>query len=226
MRKCPKCNVDVIDDDAKFCIECGANLSETVDATQTKSKNKISLRINKKKAVVNLQPNHPVNLLKIRPTLNEFTINFSWDCDHTSDIDASVFLLDVDEEISSEDDLIFYNNPRHPSGCVEHSRINDKSEQIKINLSTIPKHVKRLVFTLTTNDSMGFDGIQNLKMSFLEKGQDFLMCSPSQNFNLNDAIIIAEIKKYENTWLCQSIIEVLSGGLELICKKFGLDVEE
>ena len=65
------------------------------------------------------------------------------------DIDTSAFLTQANGKVAGDEDLVFYNNPRHNSDSVTYK--NDSS--IDINLTKVPRNVEKISLTATTPKS-------------------------------------------------------------------------
>ena len=95
--------------------------------------------------MLNLEKKKPLNLSKAVPGLNQVKVGLSWDSridGQNADADASVFMLNDQGKIPSDNYFVFYNNLKSIDGSVTHSGDNTTGagdgddEEITINLSS------------------------------------------------------------------------------------------
>jgi len=107
------------------------------------------------------------------------------------DLDCSVFLLDANKMIPTENHFIYYNNLKSPDNAVQHSG-DDKTgansaggddEQIKIDVNILDENIQELLFVVTINDAQA-------------RSQNFGMVRGSY-IRIVDTITGVEVAKYE-----------------------------
>ena len=121
---------------------------------------------------VNLSKGQRISLEKVAPGISEVFVGLGWDTNITDtgqdiDIDASVFLLDSNEKLISDNHFIFYNNlaSPDPDKSVEHLGDNltgageGDDEVIKVNLKQVPPDVNKI--------SMVVNGLEKHQKDFL-----------------------------------------------------------
>ena len=71
------------------------------------------------------------------------------------DVDASALLLGADGRVRSDEDFVFYNQPRHPSGSVRHLPKDESGEivtdALEADLSTLDASVDRVVLAASAD---------------------------------------------------------------------------
>ena len=114
---------------------------------------------------ISLKKGEKIDLKKSNPGLNSLLVGLGWDTNkydggYDFDLDASVFLLGENKKVTSDSDLIFFNNKKHSSGSVEHMGDNrtgegdGDDEVVKIDLSKVPSNIHRIAFTVTIYDAL------------------------------------------------------------------------
>ncbi|WP_327392108.1 TerD family protein [Streptomyces sp. NBC_01186] len=83
------------------------------------------------------------------------------------DVDASALLLGTDGQVRSDEDFIFYNQPRHPSGLVRHLAKKREPEglrdTIEADLSALDPSVDRVLLAASA-DGGTFTGVRELRL--------------------------------------------------------------
>ena len=169
--------------------------------------------------------------------LENLLLSFGWSLrESAKDIqtDCAIFLLDSNDKVSSEDDLIFYNNPEHVSGCVQHlgiPNVSDNVEQFKLDLSKIPAQVEKLkiITSIYDAESRG-QNFSMIKWAYLIlddlDSKQKLRRIDFDPTNSNHTIEIGEIYRFKGIWRFRETWIGYSGGLEGACRKFGMSVED
>ena len=238
MRNCPKCNVQVLDDEAKFCIECGANLN---DDFKPKPPVPVKPQEKSKSFVVSLKKGQRTELTKTNPSLKKLLIGLGWDTNKYDggfnfDLDAAAFLLGANGKVTKETDFIFYNNPVHDSESVEHLGDNltgagdGDDEQIRIDLSKMPNNIAKVAFTVTIHEaeerSQNFGQVSNAFIRIVDEtsGKEIIRYDLGEDFSSETAIVVAEIYRYKSEWKFNAVGAGFSGGLAALCNNFGIAV--
>ncbi|MCA1223660.1 TerD family protein, partial [Streptomyces sp. 8L] len=72
------------------------------------------------------------------------------------DVDASALLLGRDGRVRSDEDFVFYNQPRHPSGAVRRlpkkQRSNSLTDSVEADLGALDPSVEQVVLAASSDD--------------------------------------------------------------------------
>ena len=232
MRFCHECGVKVLDDEAKFCIECGANLSAEKSSPSPKPATPVKTAPPpKSSSPVSVAKGQRVDLTKSNPALKNLLVGLGWRKADNFDIDAAAFLLGANGKVNEETDFIFYNNPLHDSEAVEHlDDSGDDNEQFRLDLEKIPSGITKIAFTLTIHDAdtrrQNFGQVVDAFIRVADKagGKELLRYELGKNFSTETAIVVAELYRNKGEWKFNAIGAGFSGGLAALCKNFGIDV--
>ena len=233
MRFCHECGVKVLDDEAKFCIECGANLfAKKASPSPKPAKPVKTAPPPKSSSSVSVLKGQRVDLTKTNPALKNLLVGLDWCNADGLDIDAAAFLLGTNGKVHKETDFIFYNNPLHDSDSVEH--IDEKTsdgdpENFRVVLDKIPTAVTKIAFTLTIHDAdsrrQNFGQVADAFIRLCdENGKEILRYELGKNFSAETAIVVAEIYRHKSEWKFNAVGAGFSGGLATMCKNFGIEV--
>ena len=142
------------------------------------------------------------------------------------EIDTAAFLQSGNEKVSDED-FIFYGNPKHFSGGVMHL----EDDTLEIDLSKIPARTDKISFTATIYDAekrkQNFSKIRGAIFKiFSTQTRNEIITFPLENFNIETAIVLGEIYRYKGSWKFNAVGAGFNGGLAALCKNFGIEVIE
>ena len=190
---------------------------------------------------VSLKKGQKVDLTKTNPGLKNILIGLGWDTNKYDggadfDLDASVFLLGANGKVADDGDFIFYGNLKHSSGSVEHLGDNltgageGDDEEIKIDLSKVPENVEKIDFTVTIYEAderkQNFGQVENafIRVVNAETNEELIRYDLGEDFSIETAVVIGELYRNKGEWEFNAIGSGFSGGLEALCKNFGVNV--
>lgn len=191
--------------------------------------------------VINLSKGAKINLSKKKPSLKKIMFGLGWDTNkyaggYDFDLDASCFLVNAAGRTAA-DGFIFYNNLIGPNNCVIHQGDNrtgegeGDDEQIYIDLDLVPANVEKIAIAVTIDqaDERGqkFGDVSNAYCRLVDTETDHeeVMIDIGENYSIETAVIFCELYKDNGDWKLSTPELGFSGGLEAICRNFGLDVE-
>ena len=154
--------------------------------------------------------------------------------DNDFDLDASVFMVDINNK-TTEKDFIFYENTNSTCGGVAIKRDHNTSlkeaydECIQVDLNRIPASIQKLAFTTTIYEAT--ERLQNLGQ--VSEGyfriidgntkKEILNYKFDGELSIETAMVVAEIYRYKNEWKINCIGSGFIGGLEALCSNYGIE---
>ncbi len=190
---------------------------------------------------ISLKKGQKVDLTKGNPGLKNLLIGLGWDTNkydggHAFDLDAAAFALGEDGKVQSEQDFVFFNNLKHSSGSIAHLGDNltgdgdGDDEQITIDLSKIPANISKVDFTVTIYDPItrgqNFGQVSNafVRVVNADNNTELIRYDLGEDFSIETAVIVGEIYRNNGEWKFNAIGSGFEGGLEALCRNFGLNV--
>jgi stress response protein SCP2 len=148
------------------------------------------------------------------------------------DVDASALLLGPDGRVRSDEDFVFYNQPRHPSGKARwlgKKRVTDGlTDTIQTDLAGVEADVSRILLVASADD-VTFDRVQALRILLYDAaGGD----EPLLHFDIKPetgqetALICGELYRRDGMWKFRALGEGYSNGLKGLATEFGISVDE
>lgn len=182
-----------------------------------------------------------VDLTKGNKGLKNIIVGLGWDVNKYDggfdfDLDATVFCCNGGGKAEQDTDMIFYNNLKHPSGSIEHLGDNltgagdGDDEQVKIDLSSVPQNIEKIDFTVTIHDAenrrQNFGQVSNAYVRIMnaENNEELIKYDLEEDFSIETALVVGELYRHSGEWKFNAIGSGFQGGLEALCKNFGLNV--
>ncbi len=167
----------------------------------------------------------------------KFTIGLGWDTNSSTtgsafDLDASVFLLNDQKKLVSDENLVFYNNLISPDGAVEHTGDNltgdgaGDDEQIKVDLTKADSRVNEICVVVTIHEAesrrQNFGQIRNSFVRIFDASTNevLLKYELEEDFSIETAVEFGRIYKRDGNWKFEAVGMGMKGGLQDYLNKY------
>lgn len=190
---------------------------------------------------ITLKKGEKINLTKGNPGLKNIKLGLGWDINsfdsgYDYDLDVSIFMVGESSRVERDEDFVFYNNLKHISGAVEHLGDNrtgegdGDDEEILVDLKLMPNHIQKIAVAVTIYEAkerrQNFGQVSNSYIRVLnsENEEEILRYDLGEEFSIETAIVACELYKYNGEWKFSAVGSGFEGGLEALCKNYGLNV--
>lgn len=186
-----------------------------------------------------LQKGGNLSLSKTDPSLTKILVGLGWDPRTTDgtefDLDASAMLLGASGKVRSEADFIFYNQKTSTDGSVEHTGDNrtgagdGDDESIKVDLSSVPVDVDKLVFIVTIHDAeirkqnFGQVGGAFIRIVNELSGAEIVRYDLAEDASTETAMVFAELYRSNGEWKFRAVGQGYAGGLKALANSYGMN---
>lgn len=150
------------------------------------------------------------------------------------DVDASALLLGAGGRVRSDEDFVFYNQPRHPSGLVrrlpKRSLPEGLTDTIEADLGALDPSVDQVVIA-ASSDGAAFEHVRDLRILI----HDAAAAAGSEPLAVFDvraetgeetAIICGELYRRGDGWKFRAVGQGYPTGLIGLATAFGISVDE
>ncbi|CAL9292965.1 TerD family protein [Streptomyces griseoincarnatus] len=149
------------------------------------------------------------------------------------DVDASALLLGLDGRVRSDEDFVFYNQPRHPSGKVwrlgKKRAAESLTDTIQTDLAGVESGVGRILLVASA-DGVTFDRVQALRILLYDAqspdGEALAYFDVKPETGQETALICGELYRRGEGWKFRALGEGYSNGLKGLATDFGISVDE
>ncbi|MFD7547832.1 TerD family protein [Streptomyces sp. NPDC059816] len=149
------------------------------------------------------------------------------------DVDVSALLLGPDGRVRSDEDFVFYNQPRHPSGKVW--RLGKKrvpeglADTIQTDLRGLPSEVDRVLLVASADD-VPFHRVRSLRIQVHDAGaaddEPIAYFDITPETGAETALICGELYRRGDGWKFRAVGDGYSNGLVGLATDFGISVDE
>ena len=173
-------------------------------------------------------------------------VGLGWDTNqydggYDFDLDAAAFLLGENGKVLKDEDFVFYNNLDGRNGAVVHTGDNltgegeGDDEVILIDFTKVPDEIKKIAITVTIHEAVqrgqNFGQVYNAYVRVARRsnkddmtGIEELKYDLMEEFSIETAIVVCEIYRHGNDWKFNAVGSGYQGGLEALCRSFGINV--
>ncbi|MGW0552389.1 TerD family protein [Streptomyces altiplanensis] len=143
-------------------------------------------------------------------------------------VDASALLLDANGKVRGDADLVFYNQPHHPSGTVRHLGTNEGNGQLaewlEADLPRLGPEVQRVVIAGSCDGGV-FGSVPGLYVQVLTGGGAPVALYAVNDATTETAFVIGEFYRRGGGWKFRAVGQGYASGLAGLATDFGIAVE-
>ncbi|WP_019357249.1 TerD family protein [Streptomyces sp. AA1529] len=151
------------------------------------------------------------------------------------DVDASALLLTEQGKVRSDDDFVFYNQPRHSSSAVRHEGKNPIgaacTDELTVELDSVEPDVTRIVVAASA-DGGSFGQVPGLYVRLLDatvggpsSGQEIARFDPADAAG-ETAYLLGELYRRQGAWKFRAVGQGYESGLAGLATDFGIGVDD
>lgn len=149
------------------------------------------------------------------------------------DVDASALLLGASGRVRSDEDFVFYNQPRHPSGLVrrlpKRSVPEGLTDTIEADLGALDASVDQVVIA-ASSDGAAFEQVPDLRILLFDAafadGEPLAVFDVRPETGEETAIICGELYRRGEGWKFRAVGQGYPTGLIGLATAFGISVDE
>jgi stress response protein SCP2 len=141
----------------------------------------------------------------------------------TPELDLTGLLLGESGKVRSDADMVFYNQPRHPSGAATLETAPD-SGTLRVALPAVPADVAKILLAVSVHDAT-LDGVTDLHLTVEDAGG-----AAALRFDVTDtaglaAVVLGELYRRGGAWKLRAVGQGWSAGLEGLAAAYGITVD-
>lgn len=145
-------------------------------------------------------------------------------------VDASAMLLPASGKVRSDDDFVFYNQPRHGSGAVTHEGTRSEGitvrEVLSVDLDRVEPGVERVVLAASA-DGGTFGQVPELCIRLVDSVDGAELARfDSTDATVETAFVLGELYRRQGGWKFRAVGQGYESGLAGLATDFGISVDE
>ncbi len=166
--------------------------------------------------------NLPVAALSVRAVL-------TWSAGpRTPDVDVSALLVTGQGRVRSDDDFVFYNQPRHTSGAVTHggkSAVGSRmTDVIRVDLGAVEPVIGSVLIAASA-DGGAFGDVPGLALAVLDDDGSQLAVFEITDATTETAFVFGEFYRRAGGWKFRAVGQGYASGLGGLAADFGIGID-
>ncbi|MCQ4203616.1 TerD family protein [Streptomyces coelicoflavus] len=166
-------------------------------------------------------------LPKGRGPADRWTVTASWAQQTACEIDVVAFVLDEDEQVSFDEDFVFYGAPENPGGTVRLLSDGPTEQTVSVDLATLPPSARKVVVAAAIDGSPAFGDVGALHIvsgpgtSAAALAQATLDAATTER-----TMLLAEIYRRGESWRLRAVGQGYDHDLGALARGYGVDVTD
>ncbi len=165
------------------------------------------------------------------PDSRNIKIALGWDIlDSRCELDASAFMLGVNNKVISDDWFIFYGQDISPDGSVKYRTSQGSDDAvIDIDLSKISYAVQKIVFSVTIYEAvskrLNFGMTENVYARIIDgSNRETARFELDECYSNVTAMVLGELYRYSGNWKFNAVGSGVARDLAGFCAMYGVNI--
>ncbi|NEA51802.1 TerD family protein [Streptomyces sp. SID10815] len=160
------------------------------------------------------------------PTAGHWYVSASWGQQTNCEIDLVAFVLDEDEQVSCDEDFVFYSAPESPDGAIRLLCDGPTEQTVAVDLAALPPAAHRIAVAAAIDGAATFGDIGAVQLS-LAPGIDAPVAAQAtlDAATSERTLLLAEIYRRGPRWRFRAVGQGYDHGLETLVRGYGVEVE-
>ena len=157
----------------------------------------------------------------------EWYVTASWTPQADCEINVVAFILDEDEQVTYDEDHIFYGAPESPAGTVRLLTGGPAEQTIALDLASLPPATRKVVVAAAIDGPATFGTVGAIQISAAPGNSG----SPLTRATLDAAttertMLLAEIYRRGPAWRLRAVGQGYDHGLDALARGYGVDIAD
>ncbi|MGQ5595158.1 TerD family protein [Streptomyces sp. ESR1.13] len=162
-----------------------------------------------------------------RGAARPWTVTASWAQQTACDIDVVAFVLDEDEQVSLDEDFVFYGAPENPGGTVRLLSDGPTEQTVGVDLAALPPSARKVVVAAAIDGSPAFGDVGALHIvSGPGTSAAPLVQATLDAATTERTMLLAEIYRRGQSWRLRAVGQGYDHGLDALARSYGVDVDD
>ena len=145
------------------------------------------------------------------------------------DVDVSALLLTEQGRVRSDDDFVFYNQPRHSSGAVSHGGKSAagpvQSDIIRVDLTAVEPAIGSVLIAASAEGGT-FGDVPRLALTLRDAAGTLLANFQIADATTETAFVFGELYRRAGGWKFRAVGQGYASGLGGLAADFGISVDD
>ncbi|WP_122618749.1 TerD family protein [Streptomyces sp. Tu 4128] len=161
------------------------------------------------------------------PHTQEWYVTAGWAPQSGYEIDVVAFLLDEDEQVTFDEDFIFYGAPESPAGTVRLLTGGPAEQTIALNLASLPPATRKVVIAAAIDGAATFGAVGAIQIgAAIGSSGAPLARATLDGATTERTMLLAEIYRRGPDWRLRAVGQGYDHGLDALARGYGVDITD
>ncbi|WP_433227810.1 TerD family protein [Actinomadura formosensis] len=161
------------------------------------------------------------------PAGTRWTVAASWVQHASCEVDVVAFALDEDDQVSCDEDFVFYGAAESPDGAVRLAADGPTEQAIAIDLAALPEAVRKVTVAAAIDGRATFGELGPVELGIGPDDGERAVAQATLDAGTSErTMLLAEIYRRGPRWRLRVVGQGHDFGLAELARGFGVDVED
>lgn len=157
----------------------------------------------------------------------EWYVTAGWAPQTAYEIDLVAFLLDGDEQVTSDEDFIFYGAPESPAGTMRLLTGGPAEQTIALNLASLPPATRKVVVAAAIDGTASFGTVGAIQIGAAPGSSGAPLARATLDAATTErTMLLAEIYRRGPVWRLRAVGQGYDHGLDALARGYGVDIAD
>lgn len=157
----------------------------------------------------------------------EWHVTAGWAPQADCEIDVVAFLLDEDEQVTSDEDFIFYGAPENPAGTVRLLTGGPAEQTIALDLASLAPATRRVVVAAAIDGTASFGTVGAIQIGVAPGSNGASLARATLDAATTErTMLLAEIYRRGPVWRLRAVGQGYDHSLDALARKYGVDIAD
>ncbi|MGW5293602.1 TerD family protein [Streptomyces bacillaris] len=154
-------------------------------------------------------------------------ITAAWAPQETCEIDVVAFVLDEDEQVTFDEDFVFYGAPENPAGTVRLLTDGPAEQTIAVDLASLPPASRKVAVAAAIDGETAFGDIGAVQVTAVPgTGAAPLARATLDAATTEHTLLLAEFYRRGPVWRFRAVGQGYDHGLADLARGYGVDITD
>ncbi|MFE5922320.1 TerD family protein [Streptomyces sp. NPDC056468] len=157
----------------------------------------------------------------------EWYVTAGWAPQSGYEIDVVAFLLDWDEQVTFDEDFIFYGAPESPAGTVRLLTGGPAEQTIALNLASLPPATCKVVVAAAIDGTATFGTVGAIQIGAAPGSSGAPLARATLDAATTErTMLLAELYRRGPVWRLRAVGQGYDHGLDALARGYGVDITD
>jgi DNA polymerase-3 subunit epsilon len=157
----------------------------------------------------------------------DWHVTASWAPQTECEIDVVAFLLDEDEQVTFDEEFIFYGAPESPAGTVRLLTGGPAEQTIAVDLASLPPSTRKVVVAAAIDGAATFGTVGAIQIGAAHGSSGAPIARATLDAATTETtMILAEIYRRGPVWRLRTVGQGYDHGLDTLARGYGVDIAD